>query len=328
MANQLSGANEDDSAAAYHSLANLLESIEVGLLVMDLDYRVQLWNGFMEGHSSVTASRVRNQVLFDVFPELPKEWLTRKIQSVVMLNTRTFTSWEQRPYLFRFRNTRPITGTETYMFQNLTISPLTDTRGQVTQVCLMIYDVTDIVTGRKALEHANQQLERLSSTDRLTGLLNRGTWENLLDAEFERYRRYGHHTVLVMFDIDHFKPINDTHGHLVGDEVIREVAEISRHALRQADRIGRYGGEEFAIILPETDIQGALNICERIRESIGQLTIETEDGAIQCTVSMGLSQLDHEPQNYMEWLQQADDALYHAKENGRNQSVVYSSDMG
>lgn len=328
MANQLSGANEDDSAAAYHSLANLLESIEVGLLVMDLDYRVQLWNGFMEGHSSVTASRVRNQVLFDVFPELPKEWLTRKIQSVVMLNTRTFTSWEQRPYLFRFRNTRPITGTETYMFQNLTISPLTDTRGQVTQVCLMIYDVTDIVTGRKALEHANQQLERLSSTDRLTGLLNRGTWENLLDAEFERYRRYGHHTVLVMFDIDHFKPINDTHGHLVGDEVIREVAEISRHALRQADRIGRYGGEEFAIILPETDIQGALNICERIRESIGQLTIETEDGAIQCTVSMGLSQLDDEPQNYMEWLQQADDALYHAKENGRNQSVVYSTDMG
>ncbi|MFW5824612.1 MAG: diguanylate cyclase [Marinobacter sp.] len=318
-------AADTSEATGYHALVTLLESIEVGLVVIDLEYRVQVWNGFMENHSGITANRMAGQPLFDMFPELPRAWLTRKVQSVVTLNTRTFTSWEQRPYLFRFRNTRPVTGTEEFMFQNLTISPLTGPDGQISQVCLMVYDVTDVATGRRALEHANAQLERLSSTDRLTGLLNRGTWENLLDAEFERYRRYGHNTVLVMFDIDHFKPINDTHGHLTGDEVIREVARITRDALRQADRPGRYGGEEFAIILPETDIDGALVICERIRESIAEATIESDDGPIHCTVSMGLVQLTDTPENYMQWLQQADDALYRAKEGGRNRCVVGNS---
>lgn len=309
-------------ATGYHALVTLLESIEVGLVVIDLDYRVKVWNGFMEHHSGVTSSRIRGQSLFELFPELPRAWLERKVKSVVALNTRTFTSWEQRPYLFRFRNTRPITGTEEFMFQNLTISPLTSPDGMVSEVCLMVYDVTDVATGRKALEHANEQLERLSSTDRLTGLLNRGTWENLLDAEFERFRRYGHNTVLVMFDIDHFKPINDTHGHLVGDEVIREVARVTRESLRQADRPGRYGGEEFAIILPETDIAGAEVICEHIRKSIAELEIEAGDSTIQCTVSMGLVQLTETPDNYMQWLQQADDALYQAKKGGRNRCVT------
>lgn len=313
---------DETEATGYHALITLLESIEVGLVVIDLDYRVKVWNGFMENHSGVTSTRIKGQKLFDLFPELPRSWLERKVQSVVTLNTRTFTSWEQRPYLFRFRNTRPITGTEEFMFQNLTISPLTGTDGQVTEVCLMVYDVTDVATGKRALEHANQQLERLSSTDRLTGLLNRGTWENLLDAEFERYRRYGHNSVLVMFDIDHFKAVNDTHGHLVGDEVIREVARITRESLRQADRPGRYGGEEFGIILPETDINGALVICEHIREAIAEQTIQSGDDTIQCTVSMGLARLSEELDNYMQWLQKADRALYQAKEGGRNRCVT------
>ncbi|MFC4260215.1 diguanylate cyclase [Marinobacter lacisalsi] len=313
---------DETEATGYHALVTLLESIEVGLVVIDLDYRVKLWNGFMENHSGVTSNRIKGQNLFELFPELPRSWLERKLQSVVTLNTRTFTSWEQRPYLFRFRNTRPITGTEEFMFQNLTISPLTGPDGQVTQVCLMVYDVTDIASGKRALEHANEQLERLSSTDRLTGLLNRGTWENLLDAEFERYRRYGHNTVLVMFDIDHFKAVNDTHGHLVGDEVIREVARVTRESLRQADRPGRYGGEEFSIILPETEIDGALIICERIRETIAEQRIPAGDGTIQCTVSIGLVQLSDTPDNYMQWLQQADNALYEAKHGGRNRSVI------
>lgn len=313
---------DETEATGYHALVTLLESIEVGLVVIDQEYRVKVWNGFMENHSGVTSSRIKGQVLFDQFPELPRAWLERKVQSVVTLNTRTFTSWEQRPYLFRFRNTRPITGTEEFMFQNLTISPLTGTAGKITDVCLMVYDVTDVAAGRRALEHANQQLERLSSTDRLTGLLNRGTWENLLDAEFERYRRYGHNTVLVMFDIDHFKAINDTHGHLIGDDVIREVARITRDSLRQADQPGRYGGEEFGIILPETDIDGALTICEHIRETIAAQEIQSGDDVIQCTISMGLVQLSDKPENYMQWLQQADNALYKAKKGGRNRSVT------
>ncbi|MCM0612616.1 diguanylate cyclase [Marinobacter sediminum] len=309
-------------ANSFHWMANMLESVEVGLVVLDLDFRIQAWNGFMENHSGITASRVRDKVLFDVFPDIPKAWLTRKVDAVTLLNTRAFTSWEQRPYLFKFRNTRPITGTEEYMFQNLTISPLSGTTGQVEKVCLMVYDVTDIASSKRALERANEQLAKLSKTDRLTGLLNRGTWENLVDAEYERYCRYGHATSLVMFDLDHFKKVNDTCGHLAGDEVIKHAASITRSNLRQSDTIGRYGGEEFGIILPETDAEGARVICERIRESIEQSTVDTSVAPVQYTISMGIAQLTPTPGNYMQWMQQADKALYTAKESGRNRVVV------
>lgn len=313
---------QNPEAGAFHWLVDMLESVEVGLVVLDLDFRVQAWNGFMEHHSGITGSQIQNKVLFDVFPDIPQAWLTRKVDAVAMLNTRAFTSWEQRPYLFKFRNTRPITGTEEYMFQNLTISPLTGTNGEVDKICLLIYDVTEFASSKRALERANEQLAKLSMTDRLTGLLNRGTWENLVDAEYERYRRYGQATSLVMFDIDHFKPVNDTYGHLAGDEVIRHTAQITRSSIRQSDSAGRYGGEEFGIILPETDAENARIICERIRESIEKSTVETSAGNITYTISMGIAQLTDEPENYMQWMQKADEALYAAKESGRNKVVV------
>ncbi|MET4028155.1 diguanylate cyclase (GGDEF)-like protein [Marinobacter sp. MBR-99] len=313
---------QNPEAGAFHWLVDMLESVEVGLVVLDLDFRVQAWNGFMEHHSGITGSQIQNKVLFDVFPDIPQAWLTRKVDAVAMLNTRAFTSWEQRPYLFKFRNTRPITGTEEYMFQNLTISPLTGTNGEVDKICLLIYDVTEFASSKRALERANEQLAKLSMTDRLTGLLNRGTWENLVDAEYERYRRYGQATSLVMFDIDHFKPVNDNYGHLAGDEVIRHTAQTTRNNIRQSDSAGRYGGEEFGIILPETDAENARIICERIRESIEKSTVETSAGNITYTISMGIAQLTEEPENYMQWMQKADEALYSAKESGRNKVVV------
>ncbi|TNE74846.1 MAG: sensor domain-containing diguanylate cyclase [Gammaproteobacteria bacterium] len=318
-------AMNENEVNAFHWLADMLESVEVGLVVLDLEFRVQAWNGFMENHSGITASRIRDQILFDVFPDIPEAWLTRKVDAVAMLNTRAFTSWEQRPYLFKFRNTRPITGTEEYMFQNLTISPLSGTTGNVEKVCLMVYDVTDIASSKRALERANEQLAKLSMTDRLTGLKNRGTWENLVDAEYERYRRYGHATSLVMFDIDRFKKVNDTYGHLAGDEVIKHTAGMTLNNLRQSDSAGRYGGEEFGIILPETDAEGAKIICERIREGIEQSVVDTTAGPIQYTISMGIAQLTDIPENHMQWMQQADEALYAAKKSGRNRVMVFDA---
>jgi len=313
---------QNSDTNAFHWLADMLESVEVGLVVMDLDFRIQAWNGFMENHSGITATQVHDKVLFGEFPDIPQAWLTRKVDAVAMLNTRAFTSWEQRPYLFKFRNTRPITGTEDYMYQNLTISPITGTTGEVEKVCLLIYDVTEFASSKRALERANDKLEKLSMTDRLTGLLNRGTWENLVDAEYERYRRYGQATSLVMFDIDHFKKVNDTYGHLAGDEVIKHTAETTRNSIRQSDTAGRYGGEEFGIILPETDAENARIICERIREAIETSLVQTTAGEIKYTISMGISQLTETPENYMQWMQKADEALYQAKESGRNKVIV------
>ena len=310
-------------AQPYHWLVDMLESIEVGLVVLDLEFRVQVWNGFMENHSGITASKIHNRVLFDLFPDIPKAWLTRKVDAVALLNTRAFTSWEQRPYLFRFRNTRPITGTEDYMFQNLTISPLSGSTGEVEKICLMVYDVTDIASGKRALEQANKQLARLSMTDRLTGLLNRGAWENLVGAEFERYRRYSQATSLVMFDIDFFKKVNDNYGHMTGDEVIKHTAATAKSNLRQSDSIGRYGGEEFGIILPETDAEGSRIICERIRQSIEHSVVKTTTAPIRYTISIGIAQLSGSAKSYTKWMQQADEALYAAKKSGRNRVVVF-----
>lgn len=303
----------------FHWLMDMLETIEVGLVVLDKDYSIQVWNSFMENHSGITSTKARERNLFELFPELPQSWLKRKVESVLMLNTRTFSSWEQRPYLFRFRNYRPITGTETFMYQNLTISPLASSDGKVEQVCLIIYDVTDIAASRKALERANSQLERLSQTDRLTGLLNRGAWENLLVAEFERFRRYRQECALVMFDIDHFKNVNDTWGHQAGDEVIRTTSRILRENLRQTDIGGRYGGEEFGVILPETTLKGAQTFCERLRDQIENTLVETSAGNIRYTVSLGIAPLEGNLAEYTEWLEHSDKALYAAKENGRNQ---------
>src|SRR5690606_25742057 len=141
-----------------------------------------------------------------------------------LLKNRAFTTWEQRPYLMQFKNYRPITGTEEFMYPNITISPLVPANGEVNNVCIIIYDVTDIASNKKALERANIELAKLSRTDRLTQLNNRGYWEECLIKEFNRYQRYHHTCSLIMFDIDHFKKVNDTYGHQAGDEVIRTVS--------------------------------------------------------------------------------------------------------
>ncbi|WP_148862377.1 GGDEF domain-containing protein [Marinobacter fonticola] len=313
--------NESDMLE-FHWLMDMLETVEVGLVVIDMDYRVLVWNGFMENHSGITASRIKEKNLFEHFPDLPERWLKRKVESVRLLNTRAFTTWEQRPYLFHFRNTRPITGTAPYMYQNLTISPLSSADGNVRLVCLMIYDVTDFAASRQALEKANDQLTLLSETDRLTGLLNRGTWESLLEAEYERCRRYGNDSVLVMFDIDHFKAVNDTYGHVAGDEVIRRTSAILQGSLRHADLAGRYGGEEFAVILPETDLDGAIALSERIRTSIEQTPVDTENATIRYTISMGVAPMHDGIGTPVQWIRESDAALYVAKEGGRNQVRV------
>src|SRR5690606_22357849 len=144
---------------------------------------------FMENHSGKKPHTVRDQVIFDLFPEIPQDWFYSKTQSVFLLQNRTFTTWTQRPYLFRFRNYRPITGTEPYMFQNITISPLISASGQVDHICLIIYDVTDIATNSKQLQAANEKLGFLSRTDALTGLNNRGAWQESLKAEYSRHKR-------------------------------------------------------------------------------------------------------------------------------------------
>lgn len=177
-----------------------------------------------------------------------------------------------------------------------------------------IRDITD----RKATE---AELTRLATTDSLTGLNNRRRFMELAEAEFARSLRYDRPLSLLMLDIDHFKNVNDTHGHDVGDDVLRSLSEVAVLALRNADIVGRLGGEEFGVILPETGDDAAMEVAERLRVSVERSNIVTNAGELKITISLGLANLNPATRNLQELLKRADVALYDAKQTGRNRTT-------
>lgn len=301
-----------------HWLMDMFQTVDVGLVVLSADYRIQVWNGFMENHSGLTPRQVRDRYLFDLFSEIDEDWLRRKCDPVILLKNRAFTIWEQRPYIFKFRNYRPITGSAEYMYQNSTIFPLTDTMGRVTHLCLIIYDVTDVAVSRIELESMNGQLRTLSKTDFLTSLNNRGFWEEALINEYKRIKRSGHHSTLLMCDIDHFKRVNDTFGHAAGDAVIQQVAVAVKKNLRSTDVAGRYGGEEFAVLLLDTTVEQAMFFAERLRKNVEAMAVEYNQQVLRVTVSIGVAEYHEDMVEYRDWLEAADKALYQSKAAGRN----------
>ena len=309
-----------------HWMMDMLQSIDVGLVVMDRQYKIHVWNSFMANHSGILARDIIDKNIFDTLPEISEDWFKRKAESVFLLNCRSFTTWEQRPYLIKFKNYRPITGPADFMYQNVTLIPLTSVDGSVNHIGIIIYDVTDSAVSSRELEKANNTLQALSRTDYLTRLHNRGYWEERMEEEFLRSRRTHQPCSLILFDIDLFKDVNDEFGHQAGDEVIRVTAEQIRDKVRATDIPGRYGGEEFGIVLIDTTAESARFLAERLRKSIEALTVEYEGEEISFTISLGVAEISDEMRNYKAWLEYADQALYCAKDSGRNQVVLYQEE--
>ncbi|WP_338921342.1 diguanylate cyclase [Pseudomonas silesiensis] len=315
--------NEPIDLNEFHWLLAITQSIDVGVVVLDRDYRVQVWNTFMENRSGVQPKDAHNQNFFSLFPEIDRQWFSRKVESVAALGTPAFTVWEQRPYLVRFKNYQPITGQEEFMYQNTTLLPLRSTDSKINHICLVIYDVTDVATNRHQLQAANAQLQQLSRTDRLTGLYNRGYWEESLKVAYARHQRYGNATSLVMLDIDHFKQVNDTYGHQAGDKVIEQVARLIREHERETDVAGRYGGEEFGVVLSDTDKIGGKVFAERLRKAVEGLEVLHNGQSIRFTISLGVADLSQPSINYADLIAWADHALFASKKAGRNRVTVY-----
>ncbi|MBR9989429.1 MAG: diguanylate cyclase [Gemmatimonadetes bacterium] len=175
------------------------------------------------------------------------------------------------------------------------------------------------------LEEKNKELERLSISDGLTGLFNHRHIHGLLAEEFERVARTHDCMSVAMFDLDHFKTVNDTHGHQAGDRVLVELADILRAVARDVDRIGRYGGEEFMVLLPETCIDDAAVFVERVRREVARTAFDVgRDEPLKMTLSAGVATYPHELIADVESLvRHADQALYSAKETGRNRVVRF-----
>jgi two-component system, cell cycle response regulator len=164
-----------------------------------------------------------------------------------------------------------------------------------------------------------KQLQELSMTDGLTSLRNRRAFDEHLPAALEHARRYERNLSLAVIDVDHFKSINDSYGHDVGDAILRGVSQIIAAGTRQVDYVARVGGEEFAVLLPETALFESLQFAEKIRSSVASSTIRVADTGHQVTVSIGLANVPHsQVRDAEELYRAADQALYRAKANGRN----------
>ncbi|WP_298721547.1 GGDEF domain-containing protein [uncultured Oceanisphaera sp.] len=182
----------------------------------------------------------------------------------------------------------------------------------------IVVDITGQVEHQAVLERKNRELERLSTTDVLTGLANRGRLEALMIQEIHRYERYGTGFAIVMLDVDHFKQVNDSCGHQVGDQVLRQLADLMRLNTRLSDCPGRWGGEEFLIICPNTGLEGARQLAESLRRYIEQAHFPVIGHR---TCSFGVAAIQPGDQS-KEMLKRADDAMYRAKSGGRNRVEV------
>jgi diguanylate cyclase (GGDEF)-like protein/PAS domain S-box-containing protein len=171
-----------------------------------------------------------------------------------------------------------------------------------------------------------EKMQQMAITDGLTGLYNRHYFNLILTNEVERAKRYESPLSLVMLDIDHFKVVNDTYGHLAGDELLQEFSKVCRKPLRQTDTMFRYGGEEFVLLLPETKLDEALAVAERVRAKIEGTTFVTHKGDIHITVSAGVSEFGPQTSSLNAFIESTDTALYAAKEAGRNCIREYSQE--
>ncbi len=195
-------------------------------------------------------------------------------------------------------------------------------------LCIAIFITRSIKRLYRRIEEQNERLtgnntllQALSTTDPLTGLPNHRALQTLLEQECDRARRYGHPLSLLFFDGDRFKQVNDRYGHAIGDVVLRELGERVRGVLRAGDSVGRFGGEEFLVFLPETDAQEAKNVAERLRSAVAAQPLAAHDveGGIAVTVSIGVASYPDDGASANELCDQADQAMYWAKRLGRNQ---------
>jgi len=197
--------------------------------------------------------------------------------------------------------------------------PMRDGNGLVTAILGVTRDITEH-------KKAQRELERLSQVDALTGLANRRHFMTQAEQELVRALRYGGALSVFMMDIDHFKAVNDTYGHQTGDLVLQKLGSLCRDALREVDCVGRVGGEEFAVVLPQTDGARALEVAERLRQIVATTDLALEHGLpLHFTLSIGVTTLHGGSANIDTLLGQADSALYEAKRGGRNRVCVYGS---
>jgi len=191
-------------------------------------------------------------------------------------------------------------------------------------VALLLLAYVGTVAGR-AQRRARDAALRLSRYDALTGLYNRGAFFAAVEREIRRVERTGRGFCVLMLDLDDLKPVNDTFGHLAGDQLLRAITEVVLRTVRATDLAGRYGGDEFVVLLPETDAEGAFVVAEKLRRDVSTLAVRVQDRSVRTSVSLGMVAFPDDGRSIEELLSAVDAAMYEAKRRGKNQIVGYTT---
>lgn len=283
----------------------IFESLAMPVFIVDLDGGIEHMNHAGSGMLNYAAAPgiqydAENDTdklsFIDVFP-----WLKKFFKNFI-LGTKTQNAFETAK-------------SDNGQFFFISFSRSLDISGRFSSIIVVIEDITK----RKTME---KELEKLATTDPLTGAKNRRSFLNLLEKEMRRSKRYKYSFALLMMDIDHFKKVNDNFGHEIGDKILKLLVAKSYSVLRDSDLFGRWGGEEFIILLPETDFFHASCAAERLRGELEKSELVTNDGTnIKFTVSIGFTVIEDKNIEVDEIINKADKALFMAKKKGRNQVV-------
>ena len=307
----------------------ILDLLDLGIAVVDENLKIYFWNSWLETHTKISKEEAEGKRLDELFPDIDKESLIRKIKTAFALKSTTFILASVKGYLLKIPLKKVTNPIYKFMQQDVSIFPLSPEKGLA---LIVIHDQTpmqetqyklrkkiDEINSLKAeLERYVKKIEQLSITDSLTKIYNRSKFESSLDYEIERARRYGNPLSLIIFDIDHFKSINDTYGHLIGDSVLMEIANLVKNNIRSTDIFARWGGEEFVILAPNINKEQARILAEKIRRLIANHRFKYVD---HVTVSLGVTEF-LPTDNKESFIKRADEALYLAKRKGRNRVEV------
>ncbi len=291
-------------------LQQIVENASDSILTMDASGKVLTANSAVESMFGYSAEELVGQPIQNLFPE---ERARRQLGSGLRSEYTASRGWQGE------LNARRKDGAR--LLINLSVSPLRAPGGKPTCLIGIARDMTE---RRQLLD----KLKRLSVTDNLTGLFNHRFFHDRLRYEFLRAQRYRQPLACIMIDADYFKSVNDSYGHLVGDEVLKGLAKLVAEATRSVDIVARYGGEEFAVLLPNTDLHGAVKCAENIWANINRTDIPTQQGDLKVSVSVGVAALTPDIENEEELHRRADDALLLAKRRGRNNVCVWNPQIG
>lgn len=296
----------------------ILDIIENGIFITDSQLTIRFWNSWLVINTGIEKETAEGAKLDELFPGTSFKLLKRKVKISLKLKSSSFTNSSIDKYVIPIELKKITKSRFKHMRQDVVVTPLTED-----EVSIIIYDTSALLEAESIINDQLEVVQKQATTDPLTGFNNRKMFNDILASESARAVRHNKPFSLIIFDIDSFKMVNDTYGHMVGDEVLRGISTVAAQSIRESDTFARWGGEEFIILLPENGLEGAAIVAEKVRAAIAACDCG-EPGYKTC--SFGVAEFSAE-EDTNSLINNADKALYFAKNNGKNQVVIYKDDV-